>query len=300
VKSMLFAALVVDDQALRKLGWRPAKTPLQSLAPVIERERARLDPLVEPPEGQTVITGAASGLGRAVVELLAARRSRLLLVDCDAAGLAVLARRFAHARFLVTDLGDENGWEVALGSPEWTAHPVAELYACAGFGLRGEFDRDAIAAQIAIMRVNLLSRMRLAHAAIADMKRTQLGRIVLIASSSAFQPLPLMAVYAASNAALLSFGQGLAYELARQGIQVMTLCPGGMQTNFQAAANVKRNPREKLMAPEDVARETLRGLALRRTVRIVSSRAYGMALLARVLPRGLVLRLWGRLMAELR
>jgi len=300
LKSMLFAALVVDDRALRRLGWHPRMLALEAVAPVIQRERARFNPMAEPRLGQTVITGAASGLGRALAELLAPRRSRLLLIDRDAVGLAALAQRIPHARCQVADLADESAWDGLLAGPEWTAHPVAELYACAGVGRRGEFADDSIAAQIAMMRVNLLARMRLAHAAIATMNEIQFGRIVLVASSAAFQPLPLMSVYAASNAALHSFGQGVAYEMARRGVHVMTLCPGGMQTSFQSKANVKRNPKEKLMAPEVVAAEMMRGLARQQTTMIVSGRARAMALLARLLPRVLQLRLWGRLMASLR
>ena len=132
------------------------------------------------------------------------------------------------------------------------------------------------------------------------MNEIQFGRIVLIASSSAFQPLPFMSVYAASNAALHFFGQGVSYEMAHHGVHVMTMCPGGMETNFQRTANVKRNPKERLMAPDMVAAVMMRGLAHRETTLIVSGRAYAMAWLARLLPRDLALRLWGHLMTSLR
>ena len=300
LKSLLFAALVVDDSALRRLGWQSTKSPMQGMEPAIQRERARFDPFIEPPLGQTVITGAASGLGRAMAEILSPRRSRLLLIDRDANGLAELSKRIPHARCRIADLADATAWEALLAGPEWTAHPVAELYACAGIGRRGDFANDSITVQLAMMRVNLLARMRLAHAAIADMTQIQFGRIVLVASSSAFQPLPLMSAYAASDAAVLFFGQGIAYESARRGIHVLTICPGGMQTNFQVTAHVKQNPTEELMRPADVASEIMQGLARQRTILVVSSRARAMALFARLLPRGLAIRVWGHLMTTMR
>lgn len=300
LKSMLLPALVADDSALRRLGWSPAIPASEALAPVVGRERARHDPESEPVLGQTAITGAASGLGRALTEQLAKRRSRLLLIDRDAEGLGELSRRFPHAVCLVVDLAHESAWELLLESPAWRAHPVAELYACAGFGRSGAFSRDSASAQADMVRVNLLARMRLAHAVISDMSRMNFGRIVLISSSSAFQPLPSMTVYAASNAALLLFGEGLSYELSGRGIHVMTVCPGGMDTNFQRNANVRRNPGETLLRPEAVAVEIMRGLSLRKTTHVVSTRARMMALLARLLPRTWSLRLWGRLMAVMR
>ena len=300
LKSMLLPALVVDDRALRQLGWRPRHRLQESLRLVIERERARFDPTTNPPEGQTVITGAASGLGRALVEYLRPFRTRILLVDRDPVGLVELLRKFPTCRMKVADLADESAWEALLESSEWTMHPVSELYACAGFGRRGEFAADQIEVQLDMMRVNVMARMRLIHAVVADMSRIHFGRIVLVSSSSAFQPLPLMTAYAASNAAVLSFGEGLAHGLRGRSIHVMTVCPGGMKTKFQKHAGVKEIANEKLMLPEKAAALIMGGLARHDTTLVLSGRAKAMALLARVLPRGMLLSIWGRLMAALR
>lgn len=70
LKAPLLPALVADDNRLRALGWRPRRSPAQALSEVIARERARLD-LRADPGGQTIVTGAASGLGLALVERLA-------------------------------------------------------------------------------------------------------------------------------------------------------------------------------------------------------------------------------------
>ncbi len=300
VKSLVLPALVANDHALRALGWSPAHRGRDALTDVIARETARATPRMPPPAGQTVITGAASGLGRAMAESLAPTGRRLLLVDRDGPALSALAARWPAARAVTVDLADEAAWDPFLASADWTSAPVTELFACAGFGRRGPFAASSIDGELDMIRVNVMSRLRLAHAAIADMTPLQFGRIVFISSSSAFQPLPMMSTYAASNAALLAAGEGLSYEVAADGIHVMTVCPGGMRTNFQQSAGVKEDDRERLMAPEDVAAGILRGLERRQTTLIVSTRSFAMSLLARVLPRTLSLRLWGRLMATLR
>jgi short-subunit dehydrogenase len=236
----------------------------------------------------------------AMAETLAPIRDHLLLLDRDEHGLSVLASRFSNARCEVSDLADPRAWEALLQSANWKAHPIVELYACAGTGRKCKFDEDQIDLQIEMLQVNLLSRMRLTHASLADMTRLQFGRIILIASSSAFQPLPLMTAYAASNAALLSFGEGVAFEVASRGVCVVTVCPGGMATKFQERANVRRKPNETLMAPTEVAAAIMRGVGRGKRTLIISARARGMEIASRILPRRLSVAVWGRLMATLR
>jgi len=78
------------------------------------------------------------------------------------------------------------------------------------------------------------------------------------------------------------------------------VCPGGMQTNFQHAAGVRLVAGEKLMPPAEVAARIMRALARSRATLIVSARALGMSLAARLLPRAVSVALWARLMQRLR
>lgn len=298
-KVLLYPALTADDGPLRRLGWQPRREGRAALEGLIDRERRRIDPDLPPP-GRTVVTGAASGLGRATALMLHARGRRLLLVDRDAEGLARIIPDDPSVIRATCDLADEAAIADLVSSPDWRSGPVDELFACAGFGLRGgTADLDG-AAQTAMLRVNVGARLLLARALIPQMRARGFGRIVWISSSSAFQPLPQMAMYAASNAALLSLGEAMAHELAGSGVDVHVVCPGGMQTPFQARAGVKEVEGEKLMAPEEVAAAVLAGIRARKTVIMVSLRARAMSLLARLLPRSLSVALWGRLMAKMR
>ncbi len=299
LKALLLPALTASNAPLAQLDWQPSHDGRTALQEVAERERARLDPTLDP-GGQTVITGAASGLGAALVDALAPIRRSLLLVDRDSEGLARIRQRHPHARVAVLDLADEAALREFVAGSAWREQPVRELYLCAGLGWRGTFLEVDAERHAQLFKVNVLARVLLAHAAATAMARTHFGRIVFISSSSAFQPLPFMASYAASNAALLSLGEAWAVEVAAQGVHILTVCPGGMQTNFQQAAGVKTNAAEKLMPPAEVAAAILQALRHQRTTLLVSLRSHAMAALARLLPRRLSVALWGRLMSRLR
>lgn len=299
LKAMLFPALTASDQRLRTLGWQPRYSAQSALAEVIAREISQLDPDISP-GGQTVITGAASGLGRALVTYLASRRKRLLLIDKDGVELAALADLFGNCVTRVADLADEAEVDALLTSSEWNAFHITELYACAGIGLRGRMQDISIETHRKIFAINVLARIALARAAINSMQKRHFGRIVLISSSSAFQPLPYMATYAATNSALLSVGESWGAEVANENIHIMTVCPGGMKTNFQKSGGVKEIEGEKLMSPEDVTAEIISGLRRQKKTLIVSFRSFAMSLLARLLPRSVSVALWCRLMEKMR
>jgi uncharacterized protein len=299
LKAITLPALVASDEGLRRLGWRPRYSGMQVLESVIVRERERLNPM-EILRGQTVVTGAASGLGRAVVARLSAIRPRLLLVDRNLEGLEEVVKQHPQSRILLEDLGSEQGIKNVLLSREWNEYPVAELFACAGIGIRGRIADEAIDGQLGMFHVNVLARLRLAHAAVQEMVRRQFGRVVLISSSSAFQPLPYMATYAASNAAVLFLGEAWSEELKSSGVEMITACPGGMDTNFQEAAGVRKNRDERLLDPHFVATAIFDALGSGKASMIISVRARLMSCLARMLPRSLSLKIWGRLMEKMR
>ena len=84
------------------------------------------------------------------------------------------------------------------------------------------------------------------------------------------------------------------------GVEVLTVCPGGMRTGFQKRAGVKELPGERLMEPEAVAEEILEALGRNLGVIMPSFRSKAMSFMARVLPRRLSRALWGWLMRRLR
>lgn len=299
LKALFFDAMTVSDAALRAAGWQPAHAISDELRAIGQRERFRVD-YKNPYTGYTVVTGAASGLGAALSKQLAGLRRRLILVDRDTHRLAKVLPDTEGVIRLTCDLASEEGIEQLLSLPEWDREGVDEVFSCAGIGARGLVTELDLERQLNIFRLNTVSRLILArHAAIRMLERG-CGRIVLISSSSAFQALPYMSVYAASNAALLALGEGMWGELRGSGVEVLTVCPGGMMTNFQSSADVRVLPNERLDAPEDVSAHILARLGRNQSVFVTNTRAHMMELMSRMLPTKTRILVWRKLMQKLR
>lgn len=299
LKVMFLPALTASDNKLRALGWAPQYSAHSALIEVIDRERFRVNPDLSP-GGHTVITGAASGLGRALAVHLSARRENLLLIDVDALALSELAAELGNCVTSIVDLADSEQLDSLLKSDQWRTINVTELYACAGIGLRGRMQSISDENHRKMFSINVLARITLVKSVIVSMQKRHFGRIVLISSSSAFQPLPYMATYAATNSALLSIGESWAAEEANSSIQIMTVCPSGMLTNFQKNADVKRVEGEILMPPEAVVKQIMKGLRKQKGTLMVSFRSFAMSMLARLIPRSMSIKLWHHLMEKMR
>lgn len=297
LKALLYPALTASDNKLKQTGWRCSIPVANAVQEVIEREKARVSYIVAP-NGWAVVSGAASGLGYELAMLLHANGRKLVLLDRDERGLQKLFPESRNVVRLTADLADWQGTDAVLKAklPADIRNEVSELFLCAGFGLRGEISRLSGESQAAIFQVNVLSRLQLARNLLPQMINNQFGRIVYISSSSAYQALPYMGVYAASNAAVLLMGEALAYENRENGIEVLTVCPGGMATNFQKSASVKEIEGEKLMSPRQAAEIILAALGKNKIVLMPGLRSFVMSLAARALPRKASLLLWGKLM----
>jgi len=299
LRSMLLPELRVNATRIRSLGWEPKVAWTDAIGEVDARVRARASFDVEP-AGWTVVTGAGSGLGRAVAARIAPHRSRLLLVDRDAAGLAATAEHLSDAATLVADVADPATPHAIAEAVGARGSHVAELFLCAGLGRKGSVGRVDAERELSSIDVNLRARIATVTELLRELTQRHFGRIVLVSSSSAFQPLPEFASYGAASAGLLAFGQALASELEDSGVHVLTVVPGGMDTKFQATAGVRRLEGERLLPPEVVADRIVDALDRQQAVVVVGARAKGMDALARVLPRSVQRRLWKRLVRDLR
>lgn len=297
-KALLMPALVASDEKLRSTGWSPKKNIAESLKEIIAREKSRSN-VFEAVPGQTVITGAASGLGLSLTKLLYPLRRNLLLVDIDRNALEAIKVELPNVEYEVADLSDEQQLDALIHSHKWS-HPISEIYLCAGIGKKGGLAEVGLSDHVKMFQINVIARIVLIKSLISRMRDQRFGRVVIVSSSSAFQPLPYMSTYAATNAALLSLGESFAEEELSNNIDVLTVCPGGMRTNFQKAGGVKEIEGEKLMDPKIVAEKILDGLKDKNRLLIVSVRSIAMSILARLLPRLISNRLWGFLTKNLR
>jgi short-subunit dehydrogenase len=191
----------------------------------------------------TLITGASSGIGAELAHVFAEHGHELVLTARREAELEALAGAIAaagHARPLVLPLDLVQRDAVARLAAALTASGVEpdNVVNNAGFGLAGDaaaIDRDD---QLAMIDLNMRALTELSLA-FADSLVRHRGGLLNVASIAGFLPGPGMAVYYASKAYVLSFSEALHHELAGRGIRVTALCPGPVQTEFQARSGMK-------------------------------------------------------------
>ena len=170
----------------------------------------------------------------------------------------------------------------------------------AGFGLYGLFEENDYDRALQMLELNIVTLTALARLFVADMVRRRSGRIVNVASTASFQPVPLMTLYAASKAFVLSFSEALNNEVSDRGVTVTTLCPGPTTTGFQdvAAMHKARMVDQRMMASSaDVARYGYNAMLRGKSIAVHGLLNRLTAFLVRVTPRSIILRL-GRMIAE--
>jgi uncharacterized protein len=178
-----------------------------------------------------LVTGASSGIGLEIARILA-KDHDLTLAARSADKLEALAAEIGGARVVAVDLSEVSG----------PRRLVAELPAVdvlvnnAGFGDWGTFATAAETRLDEMIELNVGALTRLARAYLPGMIERGNGRIMNVASTAAFQPGPLMAVYYATKAYVLSLSEALAEETRGTGVTVTALCPGPTASGFQAGA----------------------------------------------------------------
>lgn len=180
-----------------------------------------------------LITGASSGIGRAVALQLAARGARLGLAARGADDLAAVAReaeRLGSSAVVVpTDVGDEAQCRRAVESVVERFGRLDVLLCSAGVSMRGRFDRTDLAAADRLMRVNFHGTLYATHHALPHVKASR-GSLVAITSLTAKRGTPTYAMYSASKFAVQGLYEALRVELAPDGVHVGLVAPGHVDT----------------------------------------------------------------------
>lgn len=189
-----------------------------------------------------LITGATSGLGYEFVQLLAKEQYNLIVVARNEEKLLSIKSEFPllNVTTIPMDLSKPGSVRKMVEEIQEKGLQVDVLINNAGFGLLGKFDELNVEKQLEMIQLNVSALTELTHAFLPQMKKQKFGQIMNVASTAAFQPGPMMAVYYATKAYVLSFSEALVEELAGTGVTVTTLCPGATKTNFGSVANVEK------------------------------------------------------------
>jgi uncharacterized protein len=247
-----------------------------------------------------LITGASSGLGAVFAQRLADRGAHLILVARRKERLAELAESLGRSERINIALYDQDLSKSGAGK-ELSARVAADgltvdtLINNAGMGTHGSFatqDPEALATEV---QLDVASVVELTRALLPQMLHSGRGALVNIASTSAYQPTPAMAVYGASKAFVLSFTEALAYETRRNGLKVLAVSPGPMRTEFFDKLGTTRPGVGQWQHPEQVVDFTLRTLDRRwAPPSVISGPLNAVPILAaRFAPRRFVLALTG-------
>ncbi len=242
-----------------------------------------------------LITGASSGIGRALVENFAEHGYDVILSARSVAKLeahaADLEKRFGiTALVIVSDLESPTGAGELHTEIKRRGITLCALVNNAGYGTFGLFQDTSLESQLAMMQINMASVVALARLFLPDLIATE-GKMLNTASTAAFQPGPYMAVYYATKSFVLSFSEALAAELAETGVTVTALCPGPTASGFQDKAAMQHSAMVKgkrLPTSEEVARKGFRAMQRGRRVYIPGLKNWILAQLPRFSPRRLV------------
>ena len=192
-----------------------------------------------------LITGAASGLGFEFSKLLASDSYDLYLVDIDQKLLDTtknyLQERYStEVKLICKDLSCIDASKQVFQLVNST--PVDVLINNAGFGLFGPFTDTSWQREHDMLNLHIMTTTQMTKLFLKGMVKRQSGKILNVSSLAAFEPGPLMSIYYASKAYILSFSEAVSNELKGTGVSLTTLCPGPTKTRFQ---NVVANSSSK-------------------------------------------------------
>ncbi len=209
-----------------------------------------------------LITGSSSGIGLHLAHEFAAHGHPLVLVAPVESELQALASELAakhgiSTRVIARDLEKPTAAQEIFDELQRGDVTIDILVNNAGHGFRGKFWEIPIEQDVSMIDLNIEAALRLTKLFLPPMLQRGRGRVLNTASIASFEPGPLLAVYHASKAFVLSWSEALATELEETAITVTALCPGATDTDFFPKADMlatRAFQGQNLMAPQDVAK----------------------------------------------
>jgi short-subunit dehydrogenase len=224
-----------------------------------------------------LVTGASSGIGADLARELARHGHDLVLTARRAEPMRALADELkslgATSTVIASDLSKSDAAAVLIADLESRALKPDVLVNNAGLGAGGAFHESDPTRVCEMLYVNIVALTELTRLLLPAMVAKKSGRVLLVASTAAFQPGPSMAVYCASKAYVLSLGEAISYELRGTGVSVTVLCPGPTHTGFTDVAKTGSSalfdsPIASVMTSAEVARQGYRAMAAGKRVHI--------------------------------
>ena len=249
-------------------------------------------------DGQTaLVTGASGGIGVDLAECFARDGYDVILAARSQSALNDVAAKLSEkykvlATPIVVDLGAIGAGKKLAGEIAARTLSVDVLVNNAGYGTAGAFAGSDEADQLGMVDLNVRALVELTHIYWPRMLANKRGGVLNVASTAAFQPGPLMAIYYATKAFVLSFSEALWKEAEGTGVHVSCLCPGPTVSNFRERAGTGKTRLSRVgtpMSSASVARQGYRGLQRNTRVVVTGGRNRLLASLVPYLPRRTIL-----------
>jgi short-subunit dehydrogenase len=247
------------------------------------------------PKLTALVTGASGGIGEELARLFAADGHDLVLVARSEEKLKLLAEELGakhnvRAGVIPSDLSRPDAPREIFDALEREGVRVDALVNNAGIGSWGLFAETDLKQELELLQINVVALTHLTKLFLPAMIARGRGYVCNVASTAAFQPGPLMAVYYASKAYVLSLSEALANECEGTGVRISALCPGPTETGFVAAAGMSESKLfdRGAMTARDVAVAGYRGLLAGKTIVIPGTRNALVARTVGFMPRKLV------------
>lgn len=237
-----------------------------------------------------LVTGASSGIGAEFARQLAGTGARLVLVARREARLVELSEELernhgSQTRVVALDLLGANAVSTLRDSTQDL--DIELLVNNAGFGHYGEFSEMQLDRATRMLQLNVQRVVELTHVYLPEMLARRRGAIINVSSTSAFQAVPFMSVYAATKAFVLHFSEGLWAETRKKGVTIYALCPGFTQTEFFDEASLPNSIAFGTKSVEYVVADSLRAVAKGRQFSIPGWVNYFVAMSTRFVSRRL-------------
>jgi len=252
---------------------------------------------------QAVVTGASKGLGKAFAHLLASQGYDLLLIARSEKILSkeveeITQKYGVKASALFLDLSNQDSVSSIIGWCEQNQFQPSVLINNAGYACWGYFDKIDLQQHRQMLQVNVSTLVGLTYGLLPLLRKNERGFILNVASTTAFQAVPTMTLYAASKALVRSFSRGLRYELRNSNVSVTCLSPGPIATNFieQAGMQVMQETAKKFeMSADEVAKSGLRAMFSKKAECVPGFLNYLNVKLAFILPDALLEKVAGNI-----
>lgn len=253
-----------------------------------------------------LITGASSGIGLELVKIHASKGDNLVLVARNESKLNELKSELENLYkiqiyIIVKDLSIPDAAQEVHNETTRQGIAINYLINNAGFGDYGLFHTVDWGKTQQMINLNIMSLTQFTYLYLKDMVNMGTGRIMNVASTAAFQPVPTMSVYSATKSFVLSFSEAVNNEVRDKGVTITALCPGPTSTSFRSAAAMEKSglfKDGKSAGPKEVAEYGYKAMMSGTPVAIHGMKNYIMARAANLFPRKIVLNITRKMMEE--